>query len=107
MRVCMSVHRCVQVWACISMPTADLVLALGLLVLHVTARSSLPTLGFSALPVDRAALSPSSVPSLPDAPADGSADLVAPSSCVQKCYCKPERAQQHSCKMSELSAITL
>uniref|UniRef100_A0A2I3GHJ1 Pituitary adenylate cyclase-activating polypeptide type I receptor n=1 Tax=Nomascus leucogenys TaxID=61853 RepID=A0A2I3GHJ1_NOMLE len=28
-------------------------------------------------------------------------------SCVQKCYCKPQRAQQHSCKMSELSAITL
>uniref|UniRef100_A0A2I3SKS7 Pituitary adenylate cyclase-activating polypeptide type I receptor n=1 Tax=Pan troglodytes TaxID=9598 RepID=A0A2I3SKS7_PANTR len=28
-------------------------------------------------------------------------------SCVQKCYCKPQRAQQHSCKMSELSTITL
>ncbi|XP_006774991.1 PREDICTED: pituitary adenylate cyclase-activating polypeptide type I receptor isoform X3 [Myotis davidii] len=28
-------------------------------------------------------------------------------SCVQKCYCRPERAQQHSCKMSELSTITL
>ncbi|XP_062955434.1 pituitary adenylate cyclase-activating polypeptide type I receptor isoform X2 [Cynocephalus volans] len=27
--------------------------------------------------------------------------------CVQKCYCKPQRAQQHSCKMSELSTITL
>ncbi|XP_006774989.1 PREDICTED: pituitary adenylate cyclase-activating polypeptide type I receptor isoform X2 [Myotis davidii] len=27
--------------------------------------------------------------------------------CVQKCYCRPERAQQHSCKMSELSTITL
>ncbi|XP_068940693.1 pituitary adenylate cyclase-activating polypeptide type I receptor [Petaurus breviceps papuanus] len=27
--------------------------------------------------------------------------------CVQKCYCKPKRAQQHSCKMSELSTITL
>ncbi|KAI4570937.1 hypothetical protein MJT46_019576 [Ovis ammon polii x Ovis aries] len=35
------------------------------------------------------------------------ADLVTPSSCVQKCYCKPQRAQQHSCKMSELSTITL
>ncbi|XP_034615768.1 pituitary adenylate cyclase-activating polypeptide type I receptor isoform X4 [Trachemys scripta elegans] len=28
-------------------------------------------------------------------------------SCVQKCYCKPKRANQHSCKMSELSTITL
>uniref|UniRef100_A0A8C0DBH9 Pituitary adenylate cyclase-activating polypeptide type I receptor n=2 Tax=Mysticeti TaxID=9761 RepID=A0A8C0DBH9_BALMU len=28
-------------------------------------------------------------------------------SCVQKCYCRPQRAQQHSCKMSELSTITL
>uniref|UniRef100_A0A5F9D3Z3 Pituitary adenylate cyclase-activating polypeptide type I receptor n=1 Tax=Oryctolagus cuniculus TaxID=9986 RepID=A0A5F9D3Z3_RABIT len=28
-------------------------------------------------------------------------------SCVQKCYCKPQRAEQHSCKMSELSTITL
>nr|XP_045363935.1 pituitary adenylate cyclase-activating polypeptide type I receptor isoform X1 [Camelus bactrianus] len=28
-------------------------------------------------------------------------------SCVQKCYCQPQRAQQHSCKMSELSTITL
>ncbi|XP_053872595.1 pituitary adenylate cyclase-activating polypeptide type I receptor isoform X3 [Malaclemys terrapin pileata] len=28
-------------------------------------------------------------------------------SCVQKCYCKPNRANQHSCKMSELSTITL
>uniref|UniRef100_F6WGS8 ADCYAP receptor type I n=1 Tax=Ornithorhynchus anatinus TaxID=9258 RepID=F6WGS8_ORNAN len=28
-------------------------------------------------------------------------------SCVQKCYCKPKRVNQHSCKMSELSAITL
>uniref|UniRef100_A0A096P059 Pituitary adenylate cyclase-activating polypeptide type I receptor n=1 Tax=Papio anubis TaxID=9555 RepID=A0A096P059_PAPAN len=28
-------------------------------------------------------------------------------SCVQKCYCKPQRAQQHSCRMSELSTITL
>ncbi|XP_028933696.1 pituitary adenylate cyclase-activating polypeptide type I receptor isoform X2 [Ornithorhynchus anatinus] len=27
--------------------------------------------------------------------------------CVQKCYCKPKRVNQHSCKMSELSAITL
>ncbi|EPY78713.1 pituitary adenylate cyclase-activating polypeptide type I receptor precursor [Camelus ferus] len=36
-----------------------------------------------------------------------SADLVTPSSCVQKCYCQPQRAQQHSCKMSELSTITL
>ncbi|XP_012931967.1 pituitary adenylate cyclase-activating polypeptide type I receptor isoform X2 [Heterocephalus glaber] len=27
--------------------------------------------------------------------------------CVQKCYCKPQRAEQHSCKMSELSTITL
>ncbi|XP_035173018.1 pituitary adenylate cyclase-activating polypeptide type I receptor isoform X5 [Oxyura jamaicensis] len=27
--------------------------------------------------------------------------------CVQKCYCKPKRANQHSCKMSELSTITL
>ncbi|XP_056660670.1 pituitary adenylate cyclase-activating polypeptide type I receptor [Monodelphis domestica] len=27
--------------------------------------------------------------------------------CVQKCYCRPKRAQQHSCKMSELSTITL
>ncbi|EGW05190.1 Pituitary adenylate cyclase-activating polypeptide type I receptor [Cricetulus griseus] len=36
-----------------------------------------------------------------------SANLVTPSSCVQKCYCKPQRAQQHSCKMSELSTITL
>nr|XP_045363940.1 pituitary adenylate cyclase-activating polypeptide type I receptor isoform X2 [Camelus bactrianus] len=27
--------------------------------------------------------------------------------CVQKCYCQPQRAQQHSCKMSELSTITL
>ncbi|KAL0619190.1 Pituitary adenylate cyclase-activating polypeptide type I receptor [Plecturocebus cupreus] len=40
-------------------------------------------------------------------PADRSANLVTPSSCVQKCYCKPQRAQQHSCKMSELSTITL
>uniref|UniRef100_A0A8C4Y9G3 ADCYAP receptor type I n=1 Tax=Gopherus evgoodei TaxID=1825980 RepID=A0A8C4Y9G3_9SAUR len=28
-------------------------------------------------------------------------------SCVQKCYCKPKRANQHSCRMSELSTITL
>ncbi|XP_026958064.1 pituitary adenylate cyclase-activating polypeptide type I receptor isoform X1 [Sagmatias obliquidens] len=28
-------------------------------------------------------------------------------SCVQKCYCRPQRAQQHPCKMSELSTITL
>ncbi|XP_053116546.1 pituitary adenylate cyclase-activating polypeptide type I receptor isoform X2 [Hemicordylus capensis] len=28
-------------------------------------------------------------------------------SCVQKCYCKSSRANQHSCRMSELSAITL
>ncbi|XP_064410331.1 pituitary adenylate cyclase-activating polypeptide type I receptor [Latimeria chalumnae] len=27
--------------------------------------------------------------------------------CVQKCYCNPKRASQHSCKMSELSNITL
>ncbi|XP_062900632.1 pituitary adenylate cyclase-activating polypeptide type I receptor-like isoform X2 [Mobula hypostoma] len=27
--------------------------------------------------------------------------------CVQKCYCKPQRVNQHVCKMSELSAITL
>ncbi|XP_069503812.1 pituitary adenylate cyclase-activating polypeptide type I receptor isoform X3 [Ambystoma mexicanum] len=27
--------------------------------------------------------------------------------CFQKCYCKPKRANQHSCKMSELSTITL
>ncbi|XP_078279794.1 pituitary adenylate cyclase-activating polypeptide type I receptor-like isoform X2 [Rhinoraja longicauda] len=27
--------------------------------------------------------------------------------CVQKCYCKPQRDKQHSCKMSELSCITL
>ncbi|XP_074140671.1 pituitary adenylate cyclase-activating polypeptide type I receptor isoform X2 [Sminthopsis crassicaudata] len=27
--------------------------------------------------------------------------------CVQKCYCRPKRAQQHSCRMSELSTITL
>nr|XP_015209765.1 PREDICTED: pituitary adenylate cyclase-activating polypeptide type I receptor isoform X2 [Lepisosteus oculatus] len=27
--------------------------------------------------------------------------------CVQKCYCKPKRANHHSCKMSELSTITL
>jgi len=40
-------------------------------------------------------------------PADRSANLVIPSSCVQKCYCKPQRAKQHSCKMSELSTITL
>ncbi|MGH0162418.1 UNVERIFIED_CONTAM: hypothetical protein FKN15_063149 [Acipenser sinensis] len=35
------------------------------------------------------------------------ANLVIFSSCVQKCYCKPKRANQHSCKMSELSTITL
>ncbi|XP_042328126.1 pituitary adenylate cyclase-activating polypeptide type I receptor isoform X5 [Sceloporus undulatus] len=28
-------------------------------------------------------------------------------SCVQKCYCKSNRANQHSCRMSELSTITL
>ncbi|XP_043922012.1 pituitary adenylate cyclase-activating polypeptide type I receptor-like isoform X3 [Protopterus annectens] len=28
-------------------------------------------------------------------------------SCVQKCYCMPEMANPHSCKMSELSIITL
>ncbi|XP_060638640.2 pituitary adenylate cyclase-activating polypeptide type I receptor isoform X2 [Anolis sagrei] len=28
-------------------------------------------------------------------------------SCVQKCYCKSNRANQHSCKISELSTITL
>ncbi|GCC17999.1 hypothetical protein chiPu_0020702 [Chiloscyllium punctatum] len=27
--------------------------------------------------------------------------------CVQKCYCKPQRVNQHVCKMSELSTITL
>ncbi|XP_078521419.1 pituitary adenylate cyclase-activating polypeptide type I receptor isoform X2 [Lissotriton helveticus] len=27
--------------------------------------------------------------------------------CFQKCYCMPKRANQHSCKMSELSTITL
>ncbi|XP_013922925.1 PREDICTED: pituitary adenylate cyclase-activating polypeptide type I receptor isoform X1 [Thamnophis sirtalis] len=28
-------------------------------------------------------------------------------SCVQKCYCKSERTNQHSCRMAELSIITL
>ncbi|XP_060104002.1 pituitary adenylate cyclase-activating polypeptide type I receptor isoform X3 [Heteronotia binoei] len=28
-------------------------------------------------------------------------------SCVQKCHCQPPGANQHSCRMSELSAITL
>nr|XP_028606611.1 pituitary adenylate cyclase-activating polypeptide type I receptor isoform X2 [Podarcis muralis] len=28
-------------------------------------------------------------------------------SCVQKCYCKSSRANQHACRMSELSTITL
>lgn len=39
--------------------------------------------------------------------AEKNANLVIFSSCVQKCYCKPKRANQHSCKMSELSTITL
>lgn len=56
-------------------------MALGFLILHVTARSCLHTLGSSArpsLPVDSVALSPTSVSPLPGAPADTSADLVAP-----------------------------
>uniref|UniRef100_F7DV77 ADCYAP receptor type I n=1 Tax=Ornithorhynchus anatinus TaxID=9258 RepID=F7DV77_ORNAN len=40
-------------------------------------------------------------------PAPKPVNLVVSSSCVQKCYCKPKRVNQHSCKMSELSAITL